>query len=130
MSRIQAQLGRVPEWFEYHGALAQTAEGSVPPFGDPDHLCYVKRVPIGVCGLVTPWNHPLLIAVKKISVCLAAGNTCVVKPSEVHDVTMHARDPLTEPLHWHPARTGRSAGARPNYGAGRATARSIERRPR
>ena len=70
-----AQLGRVPEWFEYHGALAQTHEGSVPPFGDPDHLCYVKRVPLGVCGLVTPWNHPLLIASKKISVCLAAVST-------------------------------------------------------
>jgi phenylacetaldehyde dehydrogenase len=83
-----AQLGRVPEWFEYHGALAQTAEGSVPPFGDPDHLCYVRRVPLGVCGLVTPWNHPLLIAAKKISVCVAAGNTCVVKPPELAPVAV------------------------------------------
>jgi len=83
-----AQLGRVPEWFEYHGALAQTAEGSLPPFGDPDHLCYVRRVPLGVCALVTPWNHPLLIAAKKMSVCLAAGNTCVVKPPELAPVAV------------------------------------------
>ena len=83
-----AQLGRVPEWFEYHGALAQTAEGSLPPFGDPEHLCYVRRVPLGVCALVTPWNHPLLIAAKKISACLAAGNTCVVKPPELAPVAV------------------------------------------
>lgn len=49
--------------------------GSLPPFSDPDHLCYVRRLPLGVCGLITPWNHPLLIAVKKVAVALAAGNT-------------------------------------------------------
>lgn len=76
-----AQLARIPEWFEYHASLAQTIEGSVPPLSDPDHLCYVRRVPLGVCGLITSWNHPLLIANKKISVALAAGNTVVVKPS-------------------------------------------------
>jgi phenylacetaldehyde dehydrogenase len=88
LREYNAQLARVPEWFEYHGALAQTAEGSLPPFGDSDHLCYVRRVPLGVCGLVTPWNHPLLIAVKKISVCIAAGNTCVVKPPELAPVAV------------------------------------------
>lgn len=80
LREYRAQLGRVPDWFEYHGALAQTIEGGLPPFSDPDHLCYVRRVPLGVCGLITPWNHPVLIASKKISVALAAGNTVVVKP--------------------------------------------------
>lgn len=75
-----AQLGRIPDWYDYHAALAQTIEGNLPPFSDPDHHCYVRRVPLGVCGLVTSWNHPLLIANKKISVALAAGNTVVVKP--------------------------------------------------
>ena len=79
-----AQLGRVPEWLEYHASLAETSEGSVPPFGgDGDHLCYVERAPLGVCGLVTPFNHPLLIAAKKLAPCLATGNTAVVKPSEL-----------------------------------------------
>merc|ERR1719219_2322822 len=55
-------------------------EGSSPPFTDDDHLAYVKRVPLGVCALISSWNHPILIANKKISVCLAAGNTAVVKP--------------------------------------------------
>ena len=78
-----AQLGRVPEWLEYHASLAETSEGCVPPFGgDGDHLCYVERAPLGVCGLVTPFNHPLLIAAKKLAPCLATGNVAVVKAPE------------------------------------------------
>ena len=78
-----AQLGRVPEWLEYHASLAETSEGTVPPFGgDGDHLCYVERAPHGVCGLVTPFNHPLLIAAKKLAPCLATGNVAVVKAPE------------------------------------------------
>jgi acyl-CoA reductase-like NAD-dependent aldehyde dehydrogenase len=41
-----------------------------------------------VCALITPWNHPLLIAVKKLAVALAAGNTCVVKPPELAPVAV------------------------------------------
>ncbi|CAE7483270.1 dhaS [Symbiodinium pilosum] len=76
-----AQLGRVPEWFEYHGsyAAAKGFEGRLPAV-DKDHVNMVWRVPLGVCGLITPWNHPMLIAAKKISVALAAGNSVVVKP--------------------------------------------------
>jgi phenylacetaldehyde dehydrogenase len=43
----------------------------------------VRRRPLGVCGLITPWNHPLLIATKKVSVALATGNTVVVKAPEL-----------------------------------------------
>ena len=64
--------------YEYHAALCQTIEGNLPPFSDADHHAYVRRVPLGVCGLITSWNHPLLIANKKISVALASGNTVVV----------------------------------------------------
>lgn len=77
-----AQLARLPEWLEYFGALEQTQEGSVPDFGH-DYLNVVRRVPLGVVGLITPWNHPLLITVKKLSAALAAGNSVVIKPSEL-----------------------------------------------
>lgn len=80
---MRAQLGRLPEWLEHNAALIQSLEGQVPPFSDANHLNYVKRVPLGVCALITPWNHPLLIALKKIAPALAAGNTLVVKPSEL-----------------------------------------------
>ena len=46
-------------------------------------LNYTLRVPLGVVGQITPWNHPLLIATKKIAPALAAGNTIVLKPSEL-----------------------------------------------
>jgi len=43
-------------------------------------------VPLGVCGLITPWNHPLLIAIKKAAPALAAGNCVVLKPPEAAPV--------------------------------------------
>ncbi len=46
---MKAQLGRLPEWFEYFGALIRTHEGTVPPFFGP-YINYVQRVPLGVCG--------------------------------------------------------------------------------
>ena len=54
----------------------------MPDFGD-GYLNVVHRVPLGVAGLITPWNHPLLITMKKLSAALAAGNSLVIKPSEL-----------------------------------------------
>jgi phenylacetaldehyde dehydrogenase len=85
LREMRAQLARLPEWLEYFGALAQTLEGSSPDFG-ADHLNVVRRVPLGVVGLITPWNHPLLITMKKVAVALAAGNSLVLKPSELGPV--------------------------------------------
>lgn len=45
-------------------------------------MLYTQRVPVGVCGLITPWNFPLLIAAWKLAPALATGNTVVLKPSE------------------------------------------------
>lgn len=81
LREMRAQVRRAPEWFEYFASVAHTAEGSVPDFGTP-HLNIVRRVPLGVVGLLTPWNHPLLILMKKLAAALAAGNSVVIKPSE------------------------------------------------
>lgn len=83
---MRAQLKRLPEWLEYFASAAQTVEGRVPDVGG-DHINYVRRVPLGVAALITPWNHPLLILMKKLSAALAAGNTMVVKPSELAPIT-------------------------------------------
>lgn len=85
LREMRAQLKRLPEWLEYFGAVAQTAQGTSPDFG-ADHLNVVRRVPLGVVGLITPWNHPLLITMKKVGVSLAAGNSLVIKPSELGPV--------------------------------------------
>lgn len=83
---MTAQLARLPEWYRYFAAVARTHEDTVPPFGT-QHLNYTRRVPLGVVGQVTPWNHPLLILTKKVAPALAAGNTIVVKPSELAPIT-------------------------------------------
>lgn len=86
LREMRAQLGRIPEFYRYFAAVARTAEDAVTPFEGP-YLNYVRRVPLGVVGQLTPWNHPLLILSKKLAPALAAGNTVVVKPSEYTPLT-------------------------------------------
>ncbi|KUJ15031.1 putative aldehyde dehydrogenase family protein [Mollisia scopiformis] len=78
---MRAQLARIPEWLEYFASLARTHEGRVTPFKGPV-VNTLTRLALGVVVQITPWNHPLLIATKKIAAALAAGNSVIVKPSE------------------------------------------------
>ncbi len=86
LREMRAQLARIPEFYRYFAAVVRTAEDAVTPFEGP-YLNYVRRVPLGVVGQLTPWNHPLLILTKKLAPALAAGNTVVVKPSEYTPLT-------------------------------------------
>ena len=86
---MRAQLGRLPEWYDYFASVAETLEDTLPPFGR-GYLNYTRREPLGVVGLLTPWNHPLLILTKKLAPALAAGNAVVIKPSELAPVTINA----------------------------------------
>jgi acyl-CoA reductase-like NAD-dependent aldehyde dehydrogenase len=86
LREMRAQLGRIPEFNRYFAAVARTAEDAVTPF-EGSYLNYVRRVPLGVVGQLTPWNHPLLILTKKLAPALAAGNAVVVKPSELTPLT-------------------------------------------
>jgi acyl-CoA reductase-like NAD-dependent aldehyde dehydrogenase len=54
---------------------------------DGDFLNYTHHEPVGVAGLISPWNWPLHLLTWKIAPCIAFGNTCVVKPSEMTSVT-------------------------------------------
>ena len=51
------------------------------------NIAITRREPIGVCGLVTPWNYPLMMLSWKMAACLAAGNTVVIKPANVCPLT-------------------------------------------
>jgi betaine-aldehyde dehydrogenase len=68
--------------FRYYGGLADKLGGDRIATG-PDVVSVVEREPIGVCSQISPWNYPLLQASWKIAPALAAGNTVVVKPSEL-----------------------------------------------
>ncbi len=85
---MRAQLGRLPDWYQYFASVAETFEDAVVPFGS-GHLDYTRREPLGVVGLLTPWNHPLLILTKKLAPALAAGNAVVIKPSELAPLTVN-----------------------------------------
>uniref|UniRef100_A0A8H7Y178 Aldehyde dehydrogenase domain-containing protein n=1 Tax=Psilocybe cubensis TaxID=181762 RepID=A0A8H7Y178_PSICU len=85
---MNAQLGRLPEWLDYFAAVLRTHQAFVAPT-QGKLLNYVERVPLGVVAQITPFNHPLLIAIKKIAPALAAGNSVIVKPSELAPLTVY-----------------------------------------
>lgn len=72
-------------YFYYAGA-ATKLEGHTIPVNGP-YFCYTLREPLGVVGLIVPWNFPLLLASRKVAAALAAGNTVILKPA--------AQTPLT-----------------------------------
>jgi len=84
---MRAQLGRLSEWFRYFASFIRVFEGRVTPFKG-DYINYVERIPLGLVVQITPWNHPLLISIKKLSCALAAGNSVVLKPSELSPVSI------------------------------------------
>ncbi|GAB3160767.1 aldehyde dehydrogenase family protein [Myceligenerans halotolerans] len=69
--------------FRYFGKLAGLDAGRMVDAGSHDVVSRVQYEPVGVCGLISPWNYPLLQAVWKVAPALAAGNTFVLKPSEL-----------------------------------------------
>jgi len=67
--------------FKYYAGWATKIEGSTLPVG-PDKIAYTMREPLGVTGLIVPWNFPLMISAWKLAPALACGNCCVLKPAE------------------------------------------------
>ncbi len=67
--------------FAYYAGAATKIEGETIPVSG-NFFNYTLREPLGVVGLIIPWNFPLITAARKIAAALAAGNTVVVKPSE------------------------------------------------
>lgn len=68
--------------YRYFGGMADKYQGSVPPV-EQGFLNYVTREPVGVVGQIVPWNFPLMFTSWKLGPALAAGNTVVMKPSEL-----------------------------------------------
>ncbi len=82
----RAQLARLAEWYRYAAALLLSHRDATLPAKE-GYVTYLERSPLGVCGLLTPFNHPMLILAQSLSGALAAGNTVVVKPSELTPFT-------------------------------------------
>jgi hypothetical protein len=73
---------RTAACFRYFGGMADKLQGDVVPV-ETGFLNYLLREPVGVVGQVVPWNFPLMFTSWKLGPALAAGNTVVMKPSEI-----------------------------------------------
>jgi len=73
---IRASIGTL-QWF---AGCSERLDGRVVASASSIHR-FVRREPLGVCGLILPWNFPLLLMLWKLAPALAAGNTVVVKPA-------------------------------------------------
>lgn len=74
------ELGASIEELYQAAALLIEPEGHVLSSQDPTRLSYARRVPRGVIGVITPWNFPLLLAMRSVAPALACGNGVVLKP--------------------------------------------------
>jgi len=72
--------------FRYYAGWASKIEGAVFQVGQ-GKTAFTKREPLGVCGLIVPWNFPLMMAAWKLAPALACGNTCILKPAEQTPLT-------------------------------------------
>ena len=82
IAEMSAQTKYLAEWYRYYGGLADKVEGAVLPADRPGIFNFTRYEPLGVVGMITAWNSPLLLLAWKLAPALAAGNTAVVKPSE------------------------------------------------
>lgn len=73
--------------FRYYAGLADKDGGEMIDSPIPNTVSRVVREPVGVAGMITPWNYPLLQASWKLAPALAAGCTMVLKPSEITPLT-------------------------------------------
>ena len=86
VTETKAQITRLSEWYRYNAALLLADRDAVVPMPGGYHS-YTSRFPLGVVGILSSFNHPLMIASKSLAPALATGNSVVLKPSEQTPLT-------------------------------------------
>ena len=85
ISDARGEVGMVADVFDYYAGAPERLLGDAFPW--PGGVDLTFREPLGVVGLITPWNFPLAIASWKLGPALAAGNTVVLKPAALTPLT-------------------------------------------
>src|SRR5512132_1007968 len=85
ISDARGEMGMVVDVFDYYAGAPERLLGDTIPVAGGIDMTF--REPLGVVGLITPWNFPLTIASWKLGPALAAGNTVVLKPAELTPLT-------------------------------------------
>ena len=82
LREMRAQIAYLPEVYHYYAGMADKIQGDTIPINKLDMLNFTSVEPVGVVGIIVPWNSPLYLLSSSVAPCLAVGNTVVVKPSE------------------------------------------------
>jgi aldehyde dehydrogenase (NAD+) len=82
LRQARSDVDTAARYFEFYAGAADKIYGATIP-GEGDYWSYTLREPYGVVAHITPWNSPISQMCRGIAPCLAAGNTVVVKPSDI-----------------------------------------------
>jgi betaine-aldehyde dehydrogenase len=93
ISDARGEMGMVVETLRYYAGAPERLTGKTIPVAGGVDMTF--REPLGVVGLITPWNFPLTIASWKVAPALAAGNTIVLKPAELTPLTAVELEKIT-----------------------------------
>jgi betaine-aldehyde dehydrogenase len=85
--RLASELPGTIDNVAFFAGAARNLEGKASAEYSADHTSSIRREPVGVVGSISPWNFPLQMAAWKILPAIAAGNTIVLKPSELTPLT-------------------------------------------
>src|SRR5207244_8457049 len=84
---LEDEIPAMVDNLRFFAGAARCLEGRASGEYLEGHTSIIRREPVGVVGQITPWNHPLMMAIWKIGPALAAGNTIVLKPAETTPIT-------------------------------------------
>jgi len=87
ISENEEEVEWVINTFRYYAELGRHHRGSVLAAGESSQFNFIIKEPYGVVGCIVPWNYPLLLLAWKVAPALAAGNTVIIKPSEMTPLT-------------------------------------------
>src|SRR5256885_17004214 len=81
LAESTGEVQRAIDIFRFFGGLSYVLGGQTIPHDLPLQLLYTRREPLGVVGLITPWNFPVAIPAWKMAPALVSGNAIVIKPA-------------------------------------------------
>ncbi len=84
---LNDEIPGIADTFRFFAGAARCLHGAAANEFLPGFTSMIRRDPVGVIGSITPWNYPLMMAAWKLAPALAAGNTVVIKPSEITPLT-------------------------------------------
>jgi alpha-ketoglutaric semialdehyde dehydrogenase len=88
LTEARGEVGRAIEILQFYGGEGRRGRGELLPSSTPHTLAYTRREPLGVVGIITPWNFPIAIPTWKTAPALISGNAVVLKPATLTPVSV------------------------------------------